>query len=65
VTIRYLLLVIGLVLLIEGIPYFLFPGAVKGILGYLQTLEDRTLRVFGFVLILLGVLVAALGRLGS
>ena len=60
---QFLFLVLGAVLLVEGIPYFLFPRAVKGTLSYIQKLEDRTLRIMGFGLILLGVLSAFLGQL--
>ena len=60
---QFLLFVLAGVLLVEGAPYFLYPRGVKGMLAYLQTLEDRTLRTFGFGLILLGVLSAVLGRL--
>ncbi len=57
-----LLFLVAAVLLIEGIPYFLCPGTVKGVLGYILTLENSTLRIFGFSLILLGVFSAWLGR---
>ena len=60
---KFLLFVLAGVLLVEGAPYFLYPRGVKGVLAYLLTLEDRTLRTVGFGLILLGVVAAALGRL--
>ncbi len=60
---QFLFFVAGAVLLIEGIPYFLFPRTVKGVLSYLQNQEDRTLRTLGFGLIVLGVISAFLGRL--
>ncbi len=35
---------------------------IEGILEYIVTLENSTLRIFGFSLILLGVFSALLGR---
>ncbi|MEE9613803.1 MAG: DUF2065 domain-containing protein [Thermodesulfobacteriota bacterium] len=40
--------VIGVVLIIEGIPYFIFPGKVKNWAQFLQEIPERTLRVMGF-----------------
>jgi len=48
--------VIGLVLMIEGLPYFAFPHRIKDWLRQLLTLPESTLRIVGFVSMSLGLL---------
>jgi len=59
---RDFLCVLGLVMIIEGLPYFAFPEKMKGWLLKLTATPDGTLRRMGFGLLLLGLLVVYLGR---
>lgn len=58
----YFLSVLGLVLVIEGLPYFAFPAKIKEWAISLQELPERTLRIMGFVSIIAGLLLVYLGR---
>ncbi|MBN2466811.1 MAG: DUF2065 domain-containing protein [Deltaproteobacteria bacterium] len=52
----YFLNVLGLVLIIEGLPHFLFPKKLKNILSQLASVPSIYLRVFGFTAMTLGLL---------
>lgn len=54
--------VLGLVLVIEGLPYFAFPRKVKEWALILQEIPDGTLRIMGFVAMMAGLTLAYLGR---
>ena len=43
----YFLSVVGLVLVIEGLPYFAFPGKMKKWMALIQETRDGQLRVMG------------------
>lgn len=58
----YFLSILGLVLIIEGLPYFAFPAKVKEWAISLQELPERALRIMGFVSIAAGLLLVYLGR---
>ncbi|MBI3753742.1 MAG: DUF2065 domain-containing protein [Deltaproteobacteria bacterium] len=58
----YFLSVLGLVLVIEGLPYFAFPAKVKEWAASLKELPEKTLRIMGFASILAGLLLVYLGR---
>ncbi|MBI5875015.1 MAG: DUF2065 domain-containing protein [Deltaproteobacteria bacterium] len=58
----YFLSVLGLVLVIEGLPYFAFPAKIKEWAISLQELPEKTLRVMGFISIAAGLLLVYLGR---
>ena len=58
----FFLCVIGMVMIIEGVPYFLGPGKMKLWAQKLQELPDGTLRVFGLVLMGAGLLLIYFGR---
>ena len=45
----------GLVLIIEGLPYFMDPNGMKSMAGYLQTVNSKNLRIGGFVLMAAGL----------
>ncbi len=53
---------LGLLLVIEGIVYCLFPDGVRRLGLYLQTTPDSTLRRFGLVAAVAGVGVVFLVR---
>jgi uncharacterized protein YjeT (DUF2065 family) len=56
------LCVLGLVFIIEGLPYFAFPDKLKTYLVKMAELSDRTLRILGFVLLVAGLGLLYLGR---
>jgi len=58
----YFLSVLGLVLVIEGLPYFAFPVKIKEWALSLQEMSVRALRIMGFVSIIAGLLLVYLGR---
>ena len=58
----FVLCVIGLVLIIEGMPYFLFPDKLKTVFVQMLQTPDKSLRVMGFVLMALGLLLVYFGR---
>lgn len=55
-----LLVIFGLVLIVEGIPWFLSPRGAKRTLGELFRLPDSTLRGIGLLLMLTGLLLVYL-----
>ncbi len=59
---KYFLCVVGMVMILEGIPYFGFPDKMKGWIVKILELPDGTLRKFGFVLMLAGLFLVYLGR---
>jgi hypothetical protein len=58
----YFFSVLGLVLIIEGFPYFCFPQKVKEVARKLPEISDSNLRSFGLTLMLLGLLLIYLVR---
>ena len=50
-----LIVVLGVVLIVEGMPWFLSPRSSKRMLNELFRLSDRSLRVIGLVLMLVGL----------
>jgi len=59
---EYFLCVLGMVFIIEGLPYLIFPEKLKPYLIKLTTLPDTTLRVIGISAILLGLILLYFGR---
>ena len=57
----FFLSALGLMMVFEGIPYFCFPQKVKLFAQKLPEIPDFTLRVVGFVLMMIGLLVVYLG----
>jgi hypothetical protein len=53
----------GLVLLVEGLPYFLFTEKMPGVLRTLASLPPKALRLIGGVFMLIGLAVVWLTRL--
>jgi len=48
---------IGLVLILEGLPYFINPDGMKNMAQFMSTVESKTLRTAGFVLMLTGLVI--------
>ena len=57
-----LLTVVGLLLVIEGIPWFLSPRRFKALLASLAGADEVWLRLAGLVAMLLGLLLVYLAR---
>jgi uncharacterized protein YjeT (DUF2065 family) len=53
---------IGLVLVIEGLLYALFPGGIRRMAKMAEQVPDQALRTGGVVALALGVLVVWLAR---
>ncbi|MFW6283818.1 MAG: DUF2065 domain-containing protein [Desulfosalsimonas sp.] len=58
----FFLCVIGMVMIVEGLPYFAFPDRMKEMMARVLDLPDQTLRKFGFALMLLGLFLTYIGR---
>lgn len=58
----FFLCVIGMVLVVEGMPYFAIPDKMRHWVKALFEMPDRSLRVFGFFMMLGGLLLVYLGR---
>lgn len=52
---RYFLSVVSMVLIIEGIPYFMFPRKFKELIQVILTVEESYLRIAGLGLMLIGI----------
>lgn len=60
---KYFLCVLGMVFVIEGLPYFTFPRRIKTYLLRLTEVPDTTLRILGSVAVTLGLLLVYFGTL--
>ncbi len=52
----------GMVFIIEGLPYFAFPERIKAYLMKLMEVPDTTLRIMGFLSIVAGLIMVYIGR---
>lgn len=59
---EYFLCVLGMVMVIEGLPYFGFPDKMKEFLQIVLEQDDATLRLVGALLMAVGVLLVFLSR---
>ena len=59
---RYFLCVMGMVMIVEGLPYFAWPDKMKPWLQKLMETPDASLRKMGFGLMALGLLLVFIGR---
>ena len=55
--IDFILSILAALLVLEGIPYFGFPGAVKQWALSLQDMSDKKLRLMGLVITATGLLI--------
>lgn len=58
----FLLTLLGLVLVIEGIPWFLSPPLIKSMIRQVARASDAVLRLLGLTLILTGLLLVYLAQ---
>ena len=61
---EYFLCVVGMVLVVEGLPYFAFPESMRELMRIMREQDDTTLRVLGATLTLIGLLIVFLARRG-
>jgi uncharacterized protein YjeT (DUF2065 family) len=59
---EFFLCVLGMVLVVEGLPYFGFPDKMKALMEVLRQQDDATLRTMGGSLMLLGLVILFLAR---
>lgn len=58
---KYFLCVLGLVFIIEGLPYFTFPDQIKSYLRKLTEFPDTTLRILGAAAVSAGLVLLYFG----
>lgn len=59
----FLLSILGLLLIIEGIPYFAFPRRAKGWARTLQEIPERSLRIMGVLAMVFGLVLLYCAKL--
>ena len=59
---EFFLCVLGMVMVIEGLPYFAFPERMRFWLQKIVEMPDETLRKFGFIIMLIGLFIVYLGK---
>jgi len=59
---EYFLCVMGMVMVVEGLPYFAMPDKMKAFMSKLQEQDDSTLRIVGGTLVVIGVFIVFLAR---
>lgn len=52
---KFLLSLLGVLLIVEGIPYFAFPGKAKDWARTLQDIPSRSLRIMGIISMVFGL----------
>jgi len=57
-----LITVLGMVLVLEGLPYFAFPGTFKTWVGRMLQMPDSRLRIYGLVSMIIGLFLVYLAR---
>jgi uncharacterized protein YjeT (DUF2065 family) len=60
--VKLLFCLLGLVLIVEGLPYFIFPGKMKTWMLIIQEIPNSHLRTMGFIAMGLGLLITYLFR---
>lgn len=59
---NFFLSVLGFVMIVEGLPYFCFPGHIKVIAEKIHEIDNSLLRFFGLALMLAGLLVIYISK---
>ncbi|MBL0700645.1 MAG: DUF2065 domain-containing protein [Desulfosarcina sp.] len=59
---KFLLCLIGMVMIIEGLPYFAFPAKMKLWVAKILDMSDGALQRFGFTLMIIGLLSVYFGK---
>jgi hypothetical protein len=58
----FFLCVLGMVLIVEGLPYFAVPERMKRWVARMAEMPDEQLRKLGIAVMVLGLLLVYLGR---
>lgn len=58
----YFLCVIGMVMIIEGTPYFAAPNRMKRWMAKIMEMAPGALRRFGLVMMIVGLVLVYMGR---
>jgi hypothetical protein len=58
----FFLCVMGMVLIVEGLPYFAFPARMKAWIARISATSERHLRGVGLALMAVGLWLVFLGR---
>jgi len=61
---KFFMCVLGMVMIIEGLPYFAFPEKMKAWMLQIQVMSDGTLRRLGLVLMAVGLALTYIGKTG-
>lgn len=61
----YLLCVIGMVFVIEALPYMVFPKQVKALARQVENIPVTTLQIIGLASALTGIVLLYFGRHGG
>ncbi len=58
---RFFLCVVGMVFIVEGVPYFLSPAKMRDFMAQMSDIPDDKLRIMGFLSMLLGMVIVFVG----
>jgi uncharacterized protein YjeT (DUF2065 family) len=58
---KYFLCVLGMVFIIEGLPYFAFPDKLRVYLMKLQNIPEERLRILGLIAMIVGLILVYFG----
>ena len=50
-------------MIIEGLPYFVFPDQIKELAKRLPSMSNNAIRMIGIIIIAIGLIVIYLGRI--
>jgi uncharacterized protein YjeT (DUF2065 family) len=59
---KFFLCVMGMVFVLEGLPWFGFPEKMKSVMRTMTEQDDGMLRRLGFVMMLLGLFLVFIGK---
>lgn len=58
---RYFICVIGMVLIVEGLPYMTYPELIKSYLRKIMDIPNSNLRILGLAAVVAGLLLVFFG----
>lgn len=61
-SLNFFLCVLGMVMIVEGLPYFVFPERMKRWISQILEMPDDWLRRLGLVLMISGLFMVYLGK---
>lgn len=59
---EFFLCVVGMVMIVEGLPWFAFPEKMKQVVATMFTKPDSFLRIFGLIMMTVGLGLIWIGR---